>query len=250
MGMLDGRVVIVTGGAKGIGRAYCRALAEHGATVVVADLSDADATVDELVSLGAEAMQVRTDVSDVAQTEEMAATAVERYGRIDGLVNNAGFFMEAARVLMEDIAPDEWDQCFAVNVKGTWLCSRAVAPTMKAQGSGKIVNISSTTVNDGTLRFLHYVSSKSAIVGLTRAMARELGPYGIAVNTITPDYIPHNEEYASARPEVDVAIRARRAFSRTQVPEDLVGTLIYLMSPMSDFVTGQNIFVNGGSSFN
>lgn len=250
MGMLDGRVVIVTGGAKGIGRAYCRALAEHGATVVVADLSDADATVDELVSLGAEAMQVRTDVSDVAQTEEMAATAVERYGRIDGLVNNAGFFMEAARVLMEDIAPDEWDQCFAVNVKGTWLCSRAVTPTMKAQGSGKIVNISSTTVNDGTLRFLHYVSSKSAIVGLTRAMARELGPYGIAVNTITPDYIPHNEEYASARPEVDVAIRARRAFSRTQVPEDLVGTLIYLMSPMSDFVTGQNIFVNGGSSFN
>lgn len=218
--------------------------------MVVADLSDAGETVDELVSLGAEAMQVRTDVSDVAQTEEMAATAVERYGRIDGLVNNAGFFMEAARVLMEDIAPDEWDQCFAVNVKGTWLCSRAVTPTMKAQGSGKIVNISSTTVNDGTLRFLHYVSSKSAIVGLTRAMARELGSYGIAVNTITPDYIPHNEEYASARPEVDVAIRARRAFSRTQVPEDLVGTLIYLMSPMSDFVTGQNIFVNGGSSFN
>ena len=251
MGMLDGRVVIVTGGAKGIGRAYCRALAEHGATVVVADLSDADATVDELVSLGAEAMQVRTDVSDVAQTEEMAATAVERYGRIDGLVNNAGFFMEAARVLMEDIAPDEWDQCFAVNVKGTWLCSRAVTPTMKAQGSGKIVNISSTTVNDGTLRFLHYVSSKSAIVGLTRAMARELGPYGIAVNTITPDYIPPQRGIRErAAPEVDVAIRARRAFSRTQVPEDLVGTLIYLMSPMSDFVTGQNIFVNGGSSFN
>lgn len=250
MGMLDGRVVIVTGGAKGIGRAYCRALAEHGATVVIADLSDADDTVAEVVSLGGEAMQVHTDVSDVAQTEEMAATAVERYGRIDGLVNNAGFFMEAARVLMEDIAPDEWDQCFAVNVKGTWLCSRAVAPTMKEQGSGKIVNISSTTVNDGTLRFLHYVSSKSAIVGLTRAMARELGPHGIAVNTITPDYIPHNEEYASARPEVDVAIRARRAFSRTQVPEDLLGTLIYLMSPMSDFVTGQNIWVNGGSSFN
>lgn len=250
MGMLDGRVVIVTGGAKGIGRAYCRALAEHGAKVVVADLSDAAETVDEVVSLGGEAMQLRVDVSDVAQTEEMAASTVATYGRIDGLVNNAGFFMEAARVLMEDISPDEWDRCFDVNVKGTWLCSRAVTPTMKAQGSGKIVNISSTTVNDGTLRFLHYVSSKSAIVGLTRAMARELGPHGIAVNTITPDYIPHNEEYASARPEIDVAIRARRAFARTQVPEDVVGTLIYLISPMSDFVTGQNIFVNGGSSFN
>ena len=250
MGMLDGRVVIVTGGAKGIGRAYCRALAEHGAAVVVADLSDASETVDEVTSLGSEAMQLRVDVSDVAQTEEMAASTVATYGRIDGLVNNAGFFMEAARVLMEDVSPDEWDRCFDVNVKGTWLCSRAVTPAMKAQGSGKIVNISSTTVNDGTLRFLHYVSSKSAIVGLTRAMARELGPHGIAVNTITPDYIPHNEEYASARPEIDVAIRARRAFARTQVPEDLVGTLVYLMSPMSDFVTGQNIFVNGGSSFN
>ena len=250
MGVLDGRVIIVTGGAKGIGRAYCRGLAEQGATVVVADLSDAAETVDEVVSLGSEAMQLRVDVSDVNQTEEMAASTVKSYGRIDGLVNNAGFFMEAARVLMEDISPDEWDRCFDVNVKGTWLCSRAVTPAMKAQGSGKIVNISSTTVNDGTLRFLHYVSSKSAIVGLTRAMARELGPHGIAVNTITPDYIPHNEEYASARPEIDVAIRARRAFARTQVPEDLVGTLVYLMSPMSDFVTGQNIFVNGGSSFN
>lgn len=250
MGMLDGRVVIVTGGAKGIGRAYCRGLAEQGATVAVADLSDAAETVAEVESLGGEAMQLRVDVSDVAQTEALAAGTVEAYGRIDGLVNNAGFFMEAARVLMEDISPDEWDRCFDVNVKGTWLCSRAVTPTMKAQGSGKIVNISSTTVNDGTLRFLHYVSSKSAIVGLTRAMARELGPHGIAVNTITPDYIPHNEEYASARPEIDVAIRARRAFARTQVPEDVVGTLIYLMSPMSDFVTGQNIFVNGGSSFN
>ncbi len=250
MGMLDGRVVIVTGGAKGIGRAYCRALAEHGATVVVADMSDAADTVDEVVSLGGEAMQLRVDVSDVTQTEDMATNTVEAYGRIDGLVNNAGFFMEAARVLMEDVSPDEWDRCFAVNVKGTWLCSRAVTPSMKAQGSGKIVNISSTTVNDGTLRFLHYVSSKSAVVGLTRAMARELGPHGIAVNTITPDYIPHNEEYASARPEIDVAIRARRAFARTQVPEDVVGTLVYLMSPMSDFVTGQNIFVNGGSSFN
>lgn len=249
MGMLDGRVVIVTGGAKGIGRAYCRGLAEHGAKVVVADLSDAAETVDEVASLGGEAMALSVDVSDVAQTEKLAARTVEAYGRIDGLVNNAGFFTEAARVLMEDISPDEWDRCFAVNVKGTWLCSRAVTPTMRAQGSGKIVNISSTTVNDGTLRFLHYVSSKSAILGLTRAMARELGPDGIAVNTITPDYIPHNEEYASARPEIDVAIRARRAFARTQVPEDLVGTLLYLMSPMSDFVTGQNIFVNGGSSF-
>ena len=249
MGLLDGRVVIVTGGAKGIGQAYCRGLAAQGATTVVADLSDGTETVNELRSLGAEAMSLRVDVSDAAQTEAMAAATVEAYGRIDGLVNNAAFYMAATRALMEDLPPDEWDLCFRVNVKGTWLCSRAVSPTMKAQRSGRIVNIASMTVNDGTPGFLHYVSSKSAIWGLTRAMARELGEYGIAVNTITPDYIPHDEAYSSGQPGVDMAIQARRAFKRSQVPEDMVGTLIYLMSPLSDFVTGQNIWVNGGSGF-
>ena len=249
MGILDGRVIIVTGGAKGIGLAYCRGLAAEGATVVVADLSDGGEVVAELESAGAKAMSLRVDVSDVAQTEAMAAAAVEAYGRIDGLVNNAAFYMAATRAPMEDLPPDEWDLCFEVNVKGTWLCSRAVAPTMRAQGSGRIVNIASMTVNDGTPGFLHYVSSKSAIWGLTRAMARELGGSGIAVNTITPDYIPHDEAYSSVQPEVDVAIQARRAFKRSQVPEDMVGTLIYLMSPLSDFVTGQNIWVNGGSGF-
>ena len=249
MGLLDGRVVIVTGGAKGIGRAYCRGLAAQGATTVVADLTDGSDVVEELESSGAEAMSVRVDVSDVAQTEAMAAAAVEAYGRIDGLVNNAAFYMAATRAPMEDLPPDEWDLCFAVNVRGTWLCSRAVTPAMKAQGNGRIVNIASMTVNDGTPNFLHYVSSKSAIWGLTRAMSRELGQFGIAVNTITPDYIPHDEAYSSVQPGVDAAIQARRAFKRTQVPEDMVGTLIYLMSPLSDFVTGQNVWVNGGSGF-
>ena len=249
MGLLDGQVIIVTGGAKGIGSAYCRGVAAEGATVVVADLSDGSRIVDELTSSGAEAMALRTDVSDVAATEAMAAATVEAYGRIDGLVNNAAFYMAATRAPMEDLPPDEWDLCFAVNVKGSWLCSRAVSPTMRAQGSGKIVNIASMTVNDGTPNFLHYVSSKAAIWGLTRAMARELGGSGIAVNTLTPDYIPHDADYSSDQPEVDVAIQARRAFKRTQVPEDMVGTLVYLMSPLSGFVTGQNVWVNGGSGF-
>ena len=249
MGLLDGGVVIVTGGAKGIGRAYCRGLASEGATIVIADMIDGREAVEELKSSGAEAMALRVDVSDLAQTEAMAEATIEAYGRIDGLVNNAAFYMAATRAPMEDLSPDEWDLCFAVNVKGTWLCSRAVSATMKAQGSGKIVNIASMTVNDGTPGFLHYVSSKSAIWGLTRAMARELGGHGISVNTLTPDYIPHNEAYSSVQPEVDTAIRSRRAFKRTQVPEDMVGTLIYLVSPLSDFVTGQNIWVNGGSGF-
>lgn len=249
MGILDGRVIIVTGGAKGIGLAYCRGLAAEGAAVVVADLSDGSEVVAELTAAGADAISVRTDVSDVAATEAMAASALDAYGRIDGLVNNAAFYMAATRAPMWELPPDEWDLCFAVNVKGSWLCARAVMPAMRAQGSGRIVNVASMTVNDGTPDFLHYVSSKSAIWGLTRAMARELGGFGIGVNTITPDYIPHDEAYSSEQPGVDAAIQARRAFKRTQVPEDMVGTLVYLMSPLSDFVTGQNIWVNGGSGF-
>ena len=249
MGMLDGQVVIVTGGAGGIGSAYCRGLAAEDASLVVADLADGSAMVTEAEELGARAISVRVDVSDVASTEAMAAAAVDAFGRIDALVNNAAFYLAITQSPMEEISPDEWDLCFAVNVKGSWLCARAVAPTMRAQKSGKIVNIASMTVNDGTPGFLHYVASKAAIWGLTRSLARELGDDGISVNTLTPDYIPHDAEYAAKQPHVDGLITARRAFKRTQVPDDMVGTLLYLVSPWSDFVTGQNIWVNGGSGF-
>ena len=247
--MLDGQVVIVTGGAGGIGSAYCRGLAAEGASLVVADLADGSAIVAEAEELGARAISVRVDVSDVASTEAMAVAAVDAFGRIDALVNNAAFYLAITQGPMEEISPEEWDLCFAVNVKGSWLCARAVAPTMRAQKSGKIVNIASMTVNDGTPGFLHYVASKAAIWGLTRSLARELGDDGISVNTLTPDYIPHDAEYAAKQPHVDGLITARRAFKRTQVPDDMVGTLLYLVSPWSDFVTGQNIWVNGGSGF-
>ena len=249
MGMLDGQVVIVTGGAGGIGSAYCRGLAAEGAFLVVADLVDGSKMVAEAEELGTRAISVRVDVSDVASTEAMAAETVDAFGRIDALVNNAAFYLSVTQGPMEDISPEEWDLCFAVNVKGSWLCARAVAPTMRAQKSGKIVNIASMTVNDGTPGFLHYVASKAAIWGLTRSLARELGNDGISVNTLTPDYIPHDEAYAAKQPHIDGLISARRAFKRTQVPQDMVGTLLYLVSPWSDFVTGQNIWVNGGSGF-
>ena len=249
MGMLDGQVVIVTGGAGGIGSAYCRGLAAEGAYLVVADLVDGSEMATEAEELGAKAISVRVDVSDVASTEAMAAAAVDAFGRIDALVNNAAFYLALTLGPMEEISPEEWDRCFAVNVKGSWLCARAVAPTMRAQKSGKIINIASMTVNDGTPGFLHYVASKAAIWGLTRSLARELGDDGISVNTLTPDYIPHDAEYAARQPHVDGLITARRAFKRTQVPDDMVGTLLYLVSPWSDFVTGQNIWVNGGSGF-
>lgn len=250
MGMLDGQAVIVTGGAGGIGSAYCRGLAREGASLVVADLADGAGMAAEAEELGAAgAVSVHVDVSDPASTEAMAAAAHDRFGKIDALVNNAAFYLTATQGPMEDIPPDEWDRCFAVNVKGSWLCARAVSPYMRAQGSGKIVNIASMTVNDGTPGFLHYVASKAAVWGLTRSLARELGGDGIAVNTLTPDYIPHDAEYAARQPGVDGIITARRAFKRTQVPDDMVGTLLYLVSPWSDFVTGQNIWVNGGSGF-
>ena len=247
--MLEGQVVIVTGGAGGIGRAYCRGLAGEGASLVIADLVDGADVVAEAEELGARAISVQVDVSDVASTEAMAAATVDAFGKIDALVNNAAFYLSLTQGPMEDIHPDEWDLCFAVNVKGPWLCARAVAPTMRAQKSGKIVNIASMTVNDGTPGFLHYVASKAAIWGLTRSLARELGDDGISVNTLTPDYIPHDADYAAKQPNIDGLIIGRRAFKRSQVPDDMVGTLLYLVSPWSDFVTGQNIWVNGGSGF-
>jgi 3-oxoacyl-[acyl-carrier protein] reductase len=250
MGMLDGAVSIVTGGARGIGRAYSMALAREGSSVVVADLKEPDETVRALEELGAEALGVETDVSDRASTEAMAAAAIERFGRIDVLVNNAAFYLSVTKSPFEDITVDEWDRCFAVNVRGPWLCARAVAPTMRAQGSGRIINIASMTVEDGTPEFLHYVTSKSAVIGMTRAMARELGRDGIAVNTVTPDYIPHDKDYAAQQWEgLNAWIEGDRCFPREQVPEDMVGTILYLAGPLSGFVTGQNIRVNGGRRF-
>jgi 3-oxoacyl-[acyl-carrier protein] reductase len=249
-GLLDGKVAIVTGGARGIGRAYCHGLAREGADVVVADLRMPTETVGELESTGADALGLEVDVGDRSSTEAMAAAALDRFGRVDVLVNNAAFYMAVTKSRFEDITVDEWDLCFAVNVRGPWLCARAVSPTMRAQGSGKIINIASMTVEDGTPNFLHYVSSKAAVIGMSRSMARELGDDGIAVNTITPDYIPHDKDYASEQwAGLNAWIEGDRCFKREQVPEDMVGTLLYLASPLSDFVSGQNIRVNGGRRF-
>ena len=242
-------VAIVTGGAGAIGQAYARALAGAGYAVVIADLADAGDLVAELRAGGAQALAVAVDVADRDATEAMAATAVEHFGRIDVLVNNAGYFTAIHKQAFDEISVEEWDLAFAVNVRGSWLCARAVAPTMKAQRSGKIVNTSSMTVPSGIPLFLHYVASKAAIVGLTRALARELGEHGIAVNTISPDYIPHDAEYAGRQPEMAAVLARQRCFRRDSVPEDLVGTLLYLAGHGSDFVTGQNLYVNGGRLF-
>jgi 3-oxoacyl-[acyl-carrier protein] reductase len=243
------RVAIVTGAARGIGRAYVRGLAAAGYAVVLADIADASEAAAEVTALGGSALEVQVDVSDPVSTERMAAAALSRFGRIDALINNAAYFSQIHKQPFDEITVAEWDEVFAVNVRGSWLCAVAVAPAMKAQRYGKIVNTSSMTVPSGIPYFLHYVGSKAAIVGMSRALARELGEWNIAVNTISPDYIPHDADYAGRQPEMAAAIAAQRCFKRDQVPDDLVGTLLYLVEPASDFVTGQNILVNGGRLF-
>jgi 3-oxoacyl-[acyl-carrier protein] reductase len=242
-------VVIVTGGAKGLGRAYARALAADGWSVAVADVLDPAPVAAEIVGDGGTAEPVVVDVSDERSTEDLAATTLERFGRIDALVNNAAIFTSIEKKPWDELTVPEWDRMFEVNVRGTWLCCKAVAPAMKAAHGGRIVNVSSMTVPAGVPLFLHYVASKAAIVGLTRALARELGDFGICVNAIAPDYVPHDAAYASRQPEMAEAIARQRCFPRDMTADDLVGTLRYLVGPGSAFVTGQTLYVNGGRLF-
>lgn len=249
MGDLDGKVAIVTGAARGIGRAYAVGLGSQGANVVLADLDDSSDAARLVQETGAEAAVVHVDVSDSESTLEMASAVRDRFGRIDILVNNAGYFRDVIRDSFVDLSVEEWDKAFAVNVRGTWLCSRAVYPIMKEQDRGRIINISSMTVWKGKAGFLHYVASKSAIVGLTRALASELGADGIAVNTVVPEFIPHDLEYAKEMPWIDEKVVSQRVFKRTQTPEDMVGIVVFLSGPGSDFITGQSFLVNGGTHF-
>jgi len=243
------RVAIVTGAAKGLGRTYALALAEDGWTVVAADVLDAGPVVDEITAAGSSAHAIEVDVSDEHAAERLAAQTLDRFGRIDVLVNNAAIFTSIRKKPFDELTVEEWDRMFAVNVRGTWLCAKAVTPAMKDARAGRIVNVTSTTVPGGVPLFLHYVASKAAIVGLTRALARELGEWGICVNAIAPDYVPHDAEYAAQQPEMAATLARQRCFQRDMTPDDLVGTLRYLVDPGSAFVTGQVLYVNGGRLF-
>jgi 3-oxoacyl-[acyl-carrier protein] reductase len=242
---LKDKVAIVTGGGIGLGRAYCKALAAEGAKVVVADIQD-DAAKAVAKEVGG--IAVRVDVTSPEQTQAMAAKALEAYGGIDVLVNNAGMYSSIKKRPFTEIPLDEWDRCMAVNVKGVFLCCRAVHPQMKQQGKGKIINISSGTVLGGTPMFLHYVTSKAGVIGLTRSLAREIGGDGINVNAITPGLTIADENQKKMLSEEYLAPRRQaRAIKRDQYPEDLVGAVVFLSSADSDFITGQTINVDGGT---
>lgn len=246
---LKERVVIVTGGARGIGKVYALGLAREGAKVVIADLLDGEPAAEEVRRAGAQALFLKTDVSDGKNAEAMAKETHRHFGRIDGLVNNAAIFVGIRYGPFHEIPEADWDRVMAVNVKGSWLCSRAVYPYMKAQGKGKIVNIASGVFFKGTPNFLHYTSSKGAVVALTRALAREVGKDGICVNAIAPG-LTRSEALVATRPELeeeDQAMTKTRAIPRSQSPEDLVGAVVFFLSEGSDFITGQTLVVDGGS---
>ena len=246
---LAGKVGIVTGGGRSLGLAFAGALAAEGAAVVFADIDGACEAAAELAAAhGVEAVSVATDVSQEDQVARLAEEAMARFGRIDVLVNNAALFARMPLKPYDAIEVELWDRVMAVNVRGAFLTAKHVAPHMVRAGSGKIVNIGSGTAYKGMPEMLAYVTSKAAILGLTRALARELGPHGISVNTLAPGLTesPSLKENPHHLAFSDRVVQSR-AMPRRAVPEDLLGALVFLASPDSDFITGQTIAVDGGS---
>jgi NAD(P)-dependent dehydrogenase (short-subunit alcohol dehydrogenase family) len=251
MARLDGRSAIVTGGAKGIGRHYSQALAAEGARVMIADIADGTALAADIAARhGRNAVASATfDVSEEEAVRRVIAQTLERFGKIDILVNNAALFAPLPPVACTDIDVALWDRVMAVNVRGPFLMVKHVAPHMAAQGYGKIINIGSGTAYKGLASMLHYVTSKGAITAFTRALSRELGDQGIRVNTLAPGLVMSDtilENRAHIEQARDRVVQSR-ALRRDEMPEDLLGALVFLASAESDFITGQTIAVDGGS---
>lgn len=250
---LKDKVAIITGAGQGLGREFALGLSKEGAKIVIAEINydKAQEVGKEIEKNGGEVLVVKTDVTSAKDTEEMAKKTVERFGRIDILVNNAAIYYGVQMKPFTEITEAEWDKMMTVNVKGIWLCCKAVFPQMKSQGKGKIVNLSSSVFNLGIPFVLHYVTSKGAVVGLTRALAKEVGGYGIYVNCINPGYTwtEASQKLGESFPPGFVEIVDNmQVVKRREQPSDLVGAVIYLASDESDFVTGQSLVIDGGMS--
>jgi 3-oxoacyl-[acyl-carrier protein] reductase len=250
MGLLDKKVAIVTGGARGLGEAYCLRLAQEGARVAVADILEKEASgvVGEIKAAGGQAVAIKADVTSEAETKRMAEETVKKFGRIDILVNNAGFYYGMSRKPFNEISSAEWDKMMAVSAKGTWLCTRAVFPYMKELGKGKIINVASEACFAPTKGLIHYTAAKSAVIGISRVLAGELGQYGICVNVIAPGVIdtPATRSYVNME-KMDAS---SVPLGRFGVPEDIVGAVVFFSSDDSDFISGQTLLIDGARRVN
>jgi NAD(P)-dependent dehydrogenase (short-subunit alcohol dehydrogenase family) len=243
------KVVIVTGGAGGLGRAFAEGFVRARACVVVADINEAGAqgTAKALGESGKHCIGLGVDITDEMSIERMIVRARESFGRIDVLVNNAAIYGAAYRKPFFEISAEEWDRVMSVNLKGAFLCSKAVYPHMRARG-GKIINIASASVMSGSPLWLHYVSSKGGVIAMTRALAREVGADNVTVNAIAPGFTL-TEASMGAIPDAASYGVDRGAIRRAEQPADVVGAALWLASPHSDFVTGQTLVVDGGRQF-
>lgn len=241
-----GKVVIVTGGSAGIGKAIAKRFALEGAHVVIADINEAAATAAEMSALGPEALGVSVDVSSEPDIEKLVNSVLETYGRIDVLVNNAAMF--TAPKPFEEIGASDWRRMMEVNTLGPYLCCRAVAPHMRKRKSGRVINIASSSVHTGLPYILHYVSSKGALIAFTRSLAHELGDDNITVNAIAPGFTL-SDRIAKQSARVDSYRKAYGhlyAIKRDGVPDDLAGAASFLAADDSSFITGQTLIVDGG----
>lgn len=244
---LKNKVAIVTGGAKGLGRAFALRMAEEGAAVMVVtrkDMENLKRTAETIMSMGGQARFFQADVAKIEDTLAMAKATKEAFGRIDILVNNAAIYDGIKRTPFHEIDLSEWDLVMNVNVKGAFLSTRAVFPYMKEQGYGKIVNLASEVFFTGSHGFAHYVASKGGIIGLTRALAIELGPYNICINCVAPGFT--DTEASRGLTDVNKYDISKTPLHRLEKPEDLTGAALFLVSSESDFITGQTLLVDGG----
>lgn len=246
----EGKVVVVTGAARGIGQTYAMALAAEGAAVVVCDVNDCEETVASVTKMGGRVLSGKVDVTSEASMQQLVAKALATFGRIDGLVNNAALYGQLKSSKFENIPDAEWDAAMSVNVKGIWNACKVVVPALRAAGGGSIVNITSLAATYGMPFRLHYTTSKAAVIGLTRGLARELGKDSIRVNAVAPAAVmtEGTQEFFGGKVEKALdAIKGGQAIQRNLMPSDLAGTIVYLISDASCFVTGQTLSVDGGT---